>query len=599
MRRLRHFGGQSRPRLALCGIVEVLETRQLLSGDLVFESQPAMGMAGKSNSFETADYYIPGTDAALQSVTIDWGDGSTSPAENVTRFVDDGAARPAGPHMGIMDIPAHPAFVGGRITSDHVYAQPGLYTVVTSATVQQPGQADQSVSTTTTLQVVAANLAAPAGPSSATTAAGYDRDTSLAVFHSNVPTPETTLTATIDWGDGSAPMTGRIVAFNLPLLGLPVHPDFVTNPPQWPGDSLDRGLSVVGAHAYATAGTYTATVVVTDGSGLTARTTSTVTALANPLALSANPSYGGAIEGVPAWLGEVASLQDFSTYGVAVQDLSQYTATIDWGDGSTPTSGQVSSTSDPDLNLPGLYTGQYQIGGNHTFAQAGDYAATVTLTDNAGHAATQAVTIHVDPRIPLVLGPLQLHGMSDGNVAGNSDYLVIAEGSMPGLDKVVGSMSGVLSATIDWGDGTPVDTIDPQATYPFGQLEGGNLLIFGIHTFANPGSYSVHVTVTSIRGDSASVVTSMQVVADPTLGSRNTPGSDPEYVVSASPPTTPATTAPSTAPVVPQSPQSTTTPSQDDEPKAVSVGHKGVTIKHHHGKKVVHSHVHPKGPRSA
>ena len=65
-------------------------------------------------------------------------------------------------------------------------------------------------------------------------------------------------------------------------------------------------------------------------------------------------------------------------------DASSYTATVDWGDGSSPTAGVVEADG----------TG-YVVGGTHTYATNGTFSATVTVEDTDGVQAEATVPVTV------------------------------------------------------------------------------------------------------------------------------------------------------------------------------------------------------------
>jgi hypothetical protein len=63
---------------------------------------------------------------------------------------------------------------------------------------------------------------------------------------------------------------------------------------------------------------------------------------------------------------------------------ADFTATIDWGDGTAPTTGTVSYNS---------VTKVYTIAGSHTYAEEGTYTPTVTVKDNVDVGGTSSTTI--------------------------------------------------------------------------------------------------------------------------------------------------------------------------------------------------------------
>ena len=63
---------------------------------------------------------------------------------------------------------------------------------------------------------------------------------------------------------------------------------------------------------------------------------------------------------------------------------ADFTATIDWGDGTAPTTGTVSYNS---------VTKVYTVAGSHTYAEEGTYTPTVTVKDNVDVGGTSSTTI--------------------------------------------------------------------------------------------------------------------------------------------------------------------------------------------------------------
>src|SRR5947208_2883051 len=108
---------------------------------------------------------------------------------------------------------------------------------------------------------------------------------------------------TIDWGDGTT-TSGKIIA------------------------NGTGGFDVVGSQTYAEEGTYTLGVAITDvgGSSTTASSTATVA----DASLSASGTAFAATEGA-SFTGTVASFTDADPNGT----VTDYTASIDWGDGTT------------------------------------------------------------------------------------------------------------------------------------------------------------------------------------------------------------------------------------------------------------------------
>jgi probable HAF family extracellular repeat protein len=151
---------------------------------------------------------------------------------------------------------------------------------------------------------------------------------------------------TIDWGDGRI-STGVIAA------------------------KSGGGFSVNGLHPYRHIGTYTYTFTVRDADGATATATGTATVTDAPL-----DPLGNSITTVPGtpFTGPVGGFNDESIYGAP----GDFTATIDWGDGSATTSGSVAANG----------KGGFDVIGTHTYASKGFYSITIAVTDVAGSTTT-------------------------------------------------------------------------------------------------------------------------------------------------------------------------------------------------------------------
>jgi hypothetical protein len=143
----------------------------------------------------------------------------------------------------------------------------------------------------------------------------------------------------------------------------------VTGPPGGP-------FSIGGEHAYARAGSYPLTLHVLDDGG--GEVTVTATAVVVPAALTPRDTFGTDVEAGTAFSGPVASFDDGNPLAI----LSDYSALIDWGDGTT-TAGTVS----------GPTGGPWTVSGNHTYAIAQPFTVRVTINGPAGASATATTTL--------------------------------------------------------------------------------------------------------------------------------------------------------------------------------------------------------------
>jgi hypothetical protein len=133
---------------------------------------------------------------------------------------------------------------------------------------------------------------------------------------------------------------------------------------------------------------YTVKVKATDPLGLSAEASATVNVL--NVAPTVNAAF--AANSVSCGSNNATLNVSFSDPGVA----DTHTAVIDWGDGATQT---VNPATSP-FSL------------QHTYALAGSYTATVTVTDDDGGVGTQAATVMVRFNTSGFLPPINADGTS-------------------------------------------------------------------------------------------------------------------------------------------------------------------------------------------
>lgn len=577
--------GAAPPRVA-----EVLEARRLLTGNLQFRAVPAEAVAAHETPVELVRYEVPTSESSFGALTIDWGDG-TAP----TTGTDD-----RGPIYDDLTRSVVPGEYGS-VRGDHLYAQTGHYTVTTTATVHVPGGADQHVTATSTVNVVAANLGVTPGVAmTPTMASGYAAPTKLALFGTNIPHIDTALTVTIDWGDGSPLGAGGVADDDwttLSLLDSYSGTDLLTD------GFLDHQAAVTGAHAYAAPGTYTATVTVSDGQGSAFTTQAPILVLASPLVLTTSQwDIQGETSATPTGFYSLAQMLDYS--GTTDFDRSHYTATIDWGDGTAASAGSFSYLGWCAVGRFGPDTPGLEIGGQHAYAAAGDYTGSVTLTDADGHSVTKAITFHIRQGYPsstppvYIVDSLQLQGTSESGTAGESLTVAVARGAIPRLAGSPGLLHGVVTASVNWGDGSASEPIDAADAPTAGAFDANHLALYGNHTYAQPGTYQVHLIVYSLFGDYFPITSTIAIAPASGGGSEHSDGGGPLPVQAITPPTPAARPEETQAPVV--------TPAQGTAPATSRHGKqhpivKHVAVAHKAHKKVAHPAKarapQPRGPR--
>jgi hypothetical protein len=272
-------------------------------------------------------------------------------------------------------------------------------------------------------------------------------------------------TATIDWGDGTT--TAGTVS----------------------GGS--GSFTVSGSHAYADEGTFTVTAVLTDDAPGTASATGTA-AVADADVLSGTPLPVQATEGT-AFSGAVATFSDTFTGNVA----ADFTATIDWGDGTT-TAGTVSGSG-----------ASFTVSGSHTYADEGTFPVTTVLTDDAPGTASATATGTAAVADADVLSGTPLPVQATEGTAFSGRVATFS-------DTFTGNVAADFTATIDWGDGT----------ITAGTVSGGSgsFTISGSHTYADEGSFRVTVQVRDPGGTSTTASGTVAVLEELLFnGSRGTP----------------------------------------------------------------------------
>jgi uncharacterized repeat protein (TIGR01451 family) len=277
-------------------------------------------------------------------------------------------------------------------------------------------------------------------PMTGTIATFTDTDTSV---------PAGTFRATIDWGDGTIPSKGSISGANGAFSVSATH----TYTSQM---AMAPVLVIVSNNSTSVGGSVQFWFDVADGDHLTVQSNPAI-----PV-----PPGGRAFSGV------VASFRDTNTKNVP----ASFRSTIDWGDGSAPTTGVVS----------GAGPGAYNVSGTHPYATEGTYVPTVTLAENPpGHAS---VTTGVDPDESLVV--------AGGNVCGATEGFSVSGTVATFTDSDHGADAGGFAAQIDWGDGS-------QATDGVVSGSNGVFSVWGSHLYLDELLFDpAIVTVTVTHGQS-------------------------------------------------------------------------------------------------
>ena len=368
------------------------------------------------------------------SATINWGDGSAiTTTSNGASIVDQG---------GRFDVKA-----------PHNYARFGTYTILIN--IQNTGGSTTSTSSTVTVS----DAPISSSPIRETVEQGQTATGVIAtILDSNILGVASDLSATINWGDGTSLATGTINTVNA------------------------NNFSVNGSHQYLVGGTYNVVVNILSRGGQTTSTQSTIVVTNAPVTATGTKITSPA--GV-TFTNQVATFVD----GFSAANLSDFTATIDWGDSSPVDTGVVTQ--------PGGVGTPFIVTGTHGYVYPNTYSATITISEAGTQVATTTTQVVQTPS-PIVVAGTPLNPITiDQSFTGNLATFTTANLLAP---------SSFYLASINWGDGT-------SGTGTVTNNGAGSFIVSTStpHAFPSIQNYTITVTVLALSGDSANATTSLQV----------------------------------------------------------------------------------------
>lgn len=336
---------------------------------------------------------------------------------------------------------------GFAVSSSHTYDATGQQTIK----VQIHDSASSTVTATATANVAPPGLVFTAPTVTATEGMSFsgpvatfiDQDTngSASVY-----------TTTIDWGDGTTTSGTLSEGFVSPF-------------------------TLSGTHTYAAAGTKPITVTVndTDGATGTEHVNATVVSSLSGSGVTFTPTE------TTIFSGTVASFTDANSN----HTIGDYSATIDWGDGTT-SPGTV--THDP--------SGGYDVTGSHTYGDDGSDNVSVAVSD-PGSTITVLSTAQVADIDTLSATASPVTANEGVQFSGQVGIFT---------DTLFSAAASDFAATIDWGDGvTAAGTVTKQS---------GVFTISGTHTYTDFGSFAIDATVRDVGGTATATVQPTANVAD-------------------------------------------------------------------------------------
>lgn len=209
------------------------------------------------------------------------------------------------------------------------------------------------------------------------------------------------------------------------------------------GDGASSSSSPA-THTYATQGTYSVVLTVSDSTAQSTTISKSVTVTAPVLKASLSLDKS-----------TVAKGETLTASAGATGGKPAYGYSIDWGDGSTASAASSAT---------------------HSYSQSGNYTVTVTVTDADGthKTASQNLVVSVDP----LTSKFDLNGRTPVIVEG--DTLTARAYDIAGGD-------GPYKVKFDWGDGSTAEEFT---------LGAGTVLKSASHPYATLGQYTLTITVT-------------------------------------------------------------------------------------------------------
>ena len=221
--------------------------------------------------------------------------------------------------------------------------------------------------------------------------------------------------------------------------------------------------------------TATAATDTTDTDSSNNSATAVVVVQDLPLTTDSVPHLAG-VEGSPLNGVTVATFTDANPNA----PLSEFTATIDWGDGTTGT-----ATIAQDAARV------FHVLGTHTYIEEGTFPVHVAINDDGGSTAT------ADGSAVIADAPLNGSAVPVSGAAGTPLTARVAR--FTDSNPLAGPVDEY-TATILWGDGTSSDgTIVADPATP------GGFFVNGTHTYQSPGTFSTKVIVLDEGGSSLSL----------------------------------------------------------------------------------------------
>jgi hypothetical protein len=183
------------------------------------------------------------------------------------------------------------------------------------------------------------------------------------------------------------------------------------------------------------------------------------------------------------------TVANFAT-GNPADAASSYVASINWGDGSSSTTGAIAASS----------AGAFSVKGTHTFWGSGTFVVTVSVTPAAGGAAISTSSGIATVVAPLTATPATFKPTHTLLFSG-----IVGSFTDPNANTTT---SSVFSISINWGDGTAASA--GMASYNWATDQWN---VTGSHLYAVKGSYKTLINVTDENNGVSTLINSTASVA--------------------------------------------------------------------------------------
>ncbi|MDI6098664.1 ExeM/NucH family extracellular endonuclease [Actinoplanes sp. NEAU-A12] len=261
--------------------------------------------------------------------------------------------------------------------------------------------------------------------------------------------------------DASRPQGSRIIASSIKLNGvtLDLNGDYRVTTNSFLAGGGDNFPSLASKVGVVTTGDNDLTMLVNYFAKNTPITADTKPRATAGVLDATAPTGTYALNTAAIWPGQAVTLTE-SVLDDDVSDNSKITRVVNWGDGSAAETLAAGATT-----------------ATHTYAAAGSYPVTVTLTDEVGNSGAATLT-----------------GASTVVVAAQSGTFKLDKQSIWESQSITLALSGVTGATevsVNWGDGTTTRASVNNATVS--------------HAYTKPGIFTVKVTPANPSGSGKTV----------------------------------------------------------------------------------------------